>query len=63
MPAFRQVFEAGRLDFQAGQGLVRPTPGSRGVGLAFWNPRAFWDFYRFNLLLCFHFNFFHLMRC
>ena len=67
---FQAGFEAGRLGFQASQGLARFTARPRGVGwvrqgtgmgLAFWNPRAFWGFFCFNLLLCSHFNFFHLI--
>ena len=43
-------------------GLARPTP-DLGVCLEFWIPGAFSGFNRFNLLLCSHFNFLHLMRC
>jgi hypothetical protein len=32
------------------------------MGLAFWNLGVFWG-YLFNLLICSHFNFLHLMRC
>jgi hypothetical protein len=46
---------------------ARPTapwvsPDPRLV-LAFWNPGGVLVFYCFNLLLCSHFNFLHLMKC
>ena len=48
--------------FEARPTALWVSPDPR-LGLAFWNPGAFWGFYRFNLLLCSHFNFLYLISC